>query len=481
MRRSVCVVVLQAFLGLAATGEAGADPSTDARWLVLPATTGAPIESLHRDAEALRQELALRGYEVWRADRASERFEVVGSAPAPNVSQSDIDRWVERSRAAVKYLARADYKAARRELRAAQRLADQAADELNREAARAQQVLDTCLFMVRAYVETKNEAEARRQARECRRLVPRVEPSAFRHTPEVRDLLAEVDREMAAEAPGILRVTSTPTGCLVRINGVEFGNTPLLGVELPIGTYRLQVECEPERRGRIHREEIRSGVNPVHIDVGLDRAIKTRPALHLRYVSDATWSAERMAHAEQVASALGGAARLVVSEPTHEVVRIDLDGVGLSAASVWLMKERGELSSEEARRGLEALLEGRAVDFTGPHPIAQPSWLAERRATQQAAVAEAAAAAAVTNASAEVHHGPSRERRIAGWSLFGLGVAAMGASVGLHLRRGNLGDEFVGSPSSLPTAVPAWMWSTPARRIHLAMTRKLTPWVFWRV
>ena len=38
-----------------------------------------------------------------------------------------------------------------------------------------------------------------------------------------------------------------------------------------------------------------------------------------------------------------------------------------------------------------------------------------------------------------------------------------------------------GSPSSLPTTVPAWMWSTPASRIHLAMTRKLTPCVFCRV
>ena len=190
---------------------------------------------------------------MWRADRASERFEVVGSAPAPTISQSDIDLWVERSRAAVRYLARADYKAARRELKAAQRLADRAAAELNREAARAQQVLDTCLFMVRAYVETKNDAEARKQARECRRLVPRVEPSAFRHTPEVRELLAEVDQEMASEAPGTLEVQSTPSDCLVRINGVEFGRTPVSGIELPVGTYRMQVECEEDKRGRIHR------------------------------------------------------------------------------------------------------------------------------------------------------------------------------------------------------------------------------------
>jgi len=38
-----------------------------------------------------------------------------------------------------------------------------------------------------------------------------------------------------------------------------------------------------------------------------------------------------------------------------------------------------------------------------------------------------------------------------------------------------------GSPSSLPTTVPAWMWSTPSRRHHFAITRKDTPCVFWRV
>ncbi|KPK50507.1 MAG: hypothetical protein AMJ63_14500 [Myxococcales bacterium SG8_38_1] len=212
-------------------------PAAGERWLVLPvhgaeadSESGVRIETLHTEAESLRHELSRRGKEVWRADRASERFEAVGSAPAPEVSQSDIDRWVERSRAAVRHLARADYKAARRELKAAQRLADRAAEELNREAARAQQVLDTCLFMVRAYVETKNSVEARRQARECRQLVPRVEPSAFRHTPEVRAVLAQVDAEIASEAPGTLEVTSTPPDCLVRINGVELG--PSSGVRL---------------------------------------------------------------------------------------------------------------------------------------------------------------------------------------------------------------------------------------------------------
>jgi hypothetical protein len=450
----------------------------------------AGVEALHQASEAFRHELSVRGESVWPADRASERFEVVGSAPAPKVSQSDIDLWVERSRAAVRYLARADYKAARRELKAAQRLADRAAAELNREAARAQQVLDTCLFMVRAYVETKNDAEARRQARECRRLVPRVEPSAFRHTPEVRDLLAEVDADIAAEAPGILEVTSTPSDCLVRINGVEFGRTPLSGIELPAGTYRLQVECEEDERGRIHRVGIESGANRVSLDARLERAVRTRPVLHLQVGSSDAWR-ERVAYARSVAEVLGGERVLVVSS-VGAGLRADLDGEGYAPASVWVAAGEGVPTDDDVRRAVDALLEGRSVDFTGVHPIARASWADEAPA--------ASAVEAVSVVRAEAQTGRVRTRgvprprthRIAGWSLFGLGVASLGTSVGLHVWRGNLGEQLIESPASLGTA-QQWndarigVWTTAAfggAATSAAMPLLLpgysrTPWWGW--
>jgi hypothetical protein len=508
MRGAGCVFVaaLAAFIPSRALAQTGASGETGAssgepRWLALPvlgAEADGPgetvrIERLHTTAEALRQELAVRGYEVWRADRASERFEVVGSAPAPEVSQSDIDLWVERSRAAVRYLARADYKAARRELKAAQRLADRAAAELNREAARAQQVLDTCLFMVRAYVETKNGAEARRQARECRRLVPRVEPSAFRHTPEVRELLAEVDAEMASEAPGTLEVQSTAPGCLVRINGVEFGRAPLLGIELPAGTYRLQVECEEGQRGRIHRVGIESGVNRFAFDAALDRVVRTKPVLHLRYESPETWE-DRMTQARQVADILGGASVLVVSALDSGVVRIDLSAEGVEPASTWLALHDGTPDPEDVRRTIDALLEGRSVDFAGPHPIARPSW----RAEQSTSVAVGARMAATVEAEPEVR--PDRQRatprprnqRITGWSLLGFGVASIGASVGLHVWRGSLGDAFIDMPADL-SAAQQWNdarigpWTTAAfggAAASAAMplllpNQERTPWWGW--
>lgn len=441
-----------------------APPESQAnRWLVIPALDDAStpwnLESLHGASEALRQELVVRGESAWRADLASERFEVLGSAPAPTVSQSDIDRWVERSRAAVRYLARADYRAAHRELRAAQRLADRAAEELNREAARAQQVLDTCLFMVRAYLETKNTAEARRQARECRQLVPRIEPTAFRHTPEVRELLAAVDAEIAAEGPGSLDVTSTPSGCAVRVNGVQVGKTPLLGVELPVGTYRLQVECTPGERGRIHRVAVQGGHHTFDVDGTLDTAVGSRPVLHLAYETNEAW-ADRMRHGLAIAGGLGGAPVLVLTG-TQDGLRLDASPTGGEPASVWIPAGPDAVRPDDVRRAVDAVLEGRSVDFTAAHPWARPSW------KDEAESAAASTAAPLSEEPAAVSLARPRPQRIAGWSLFGAGVASIGASIGLHVHRGTLGDRLVEAPANI-RAADDWndarigVWATAA-------------------
>ncbi len=436
------------------------DRAAPERWLVLPVViAGDPetdVETLHGPAESVRQALAVRGVSAWRPDRAAERFEVIGSAPAPEVTQSDIDRWVERSRSAVKHLARADYKSARRDLRAAQQVADRAAEELNREGDRAQQVLDTCLFMVRAYVETRNDAEARRQARECRYLVPKVEASAFRHTPEVLDLLAEVDREIASEAPAQLTVRSQPGDCRVRINGVELGRTPLREVELPVGTYRLQVECHPDRRGRIHRVGVESGPQSITVDVAIDDAVRTRPVLSLQYLdppldSDETM-ALRMADARAVAGVLDAPGVLVLTAPTPDRVRVDLDAPRMPPASVWLPLSQGVLSNEDAARGIEALFDGRSVDFTEGHPVSQASWQAETQARPTVA-ANAQLPSDANPARRTAHLGARpRAQRIAGGSLLGAGGATLGVAIGLHFRRQTLGNQFERNPSSLGAA-----------------------------
>ncbi|MEZ4286878.1 MAG: hypothetical protein R3A47_01760 [Polyangiales bacterium] len=116
------------------------------------------------------------------------------------MSQSDIDRWVSCSREAKSVISHKPIKqprASRTSKKCKKSLT--AAAELNREAARARQVLDTCLYMVRAYVETGDTSTRVNGRTSMPSFMPSVEPSAYRHTPEVRDLLASVDREMAEE------------------------------------------------------------------------------------------------------------------------------------------------------------------------------------------------------------------------------------------------------------------------------------------
>jgi hypothetical protein len=92
---------------------------------------------------------------------ARSRFAEHGSAEPPTMSDSDLDRWLSLSRQAVRHLAHADYTAAAATLREAQSLYEPATAELNREETRARQVLDTCLYEVRALVET-DDPRARR-------------------------------------------------------------------------------------------------------------------------------------------------------------------------------------------------------------------------------------------------------------------------------------------------------------------------------
>ena len=104
-------------------------------------------------------------------------------------------------------------------------LSRKAADELNRVQNRSQNVLDTCLYMVRALLETGNRSRAKAQVEECVRLVPQGEPSQHMHPPNVVSLYKQASQP-GPEQTGALVVNSEPSDCEVRINGLRFGETP---------------------------------------------------------------------------------------------------------------------------------------------------------------------------------------------------------------------------------------------------------------
>ena len=196
-----------------------------------------------------------------------------------------------------------------------------------------------------------------------------------------------------------------------------------------------------------------------------------------------------MHHGAEVAAILGGANVMVVSGPRAEVVRVDSSANEYAPASVWIAVRDGVPEPEDVRRAVDALLEGRSVDFSGPHPIAQASW------TPAVMAGASAATTGVTSQDTSEANGDTarpRGQRIAGWSLFSLGVASVGASVGLHVWRGDLGDRFIGAPANLSAAqqwndVRIGVWTTAAFggvATSVAMPLLLpnherTPWWGW--
>ena len=106
-----------------------------------------------------------------------------------------------------------------------------------------------------------------------------------------------------------------------------------------------------------------------------------------------------------------------------------------------------------------------------------------------------ASAAAVEAATPKVRESGAprpRNQRIAGWSLFGLGVASIGVSVGLHIWRGELGERFIDTPANLDAArrwndarVGVWATAafggaaTSAAMPLLLPEYKRTPWWGW--
>ena len=202
----------------------------------------------------------------------------------------------------------------------------------------ARTVLDTCLYVVMGLWETGKTAQAEEQARECRRLVPQIQPTMTLHTPTVRSIIEQIDRERQEEAAATLEVKSPRHGCLVRLNGLHLGTTPFMMAELIPGEYRVQVECDKDRPGRVHRVVLHSDVT-LWIDPTLDDAVRTEPEVHLAYASQEAFSENGTRHAQGLARMLD--AETVILVGPYEMDRVD--------------REAGAVGSVPLRAGTSAL------------------------------------------------------------------------------------------------------------------------------
>ncbi len=327
-------------------------------WAVVPVTNGEMPSYMERIVAELRRELEGHDRQVWRSEDAAMRFERESSTVAVEVSDKEIERWFRDSHAGVHHLAHGDQASALDRLARAERLSRTAAAELNRESPRAQRVLDTCLYMVRALLESAERPRAVAYSDDCARLVPRASPAALMHPPAV---LALYHQALAAGRKNVggLLVDSSPSGCDVRVNGVLFGSTPLETDELLTGEYSVQVECDGQHRGRVHSVKIGTDVSLLHVDDGFDRAVRTRPVLRLQYPKHGEGD-RWLADAQKLARVLPARMLVLVSTPTPNTIALALvSRNGIRRGCAWIKSPAGGPGPRSLSRAAETLFQGR--------------------------------------------------------------------------------------------------------------------------
>jgi hypothetical protein len=435
MRLFLMTVLCWAMLLSAAAGQ------TDSRWLIVPSSSTADTDWIEPTVARVRAALVDQGAELWPIEQAATEFEEEASAPATALSKRDLEGWMSLSGDAVHDLADGNYKRALERLNAAQKLSRKAIEELNREPERAARVFDTCLYIVRAVLATESESRARAMARECRQLVPRAEPSPYMHPPPVTDLLGQIDA-LQAKQTGTLRVDSSPSGCPARLNGVLLGETPVSMRDLFPGEYRVQVECDPSRRGRVHFVTVGAAQTERHVDSRFDGSVESRPTLRLSYRKPADEREHRVADARTIGSELSAKSIVLVSRPTPVTIELELIELDESKSVRPLALARiptaphGAGDSDLALAAT-ALVDGRCVDFSSGDPVSLPC------ASDEPVGAESTAAPA---GSAEGRR--PRGQFVAGLTLVGVGVAGLATGYALLIPRKNAALDWVNEVDS---------------------------------
>lgn len=401
-------------------------------WVVVPASTASETSDVESLAARARDALVDAGANVRPLASAAERFESEASAPATALSDEDLQQWLALSNGAVDDLAEGELEKALGKLEGAQTRSRAAIEELNRDPQRARKVFDTCLYTVRAVLATESESRARSVARECRQLVPRAEPSPYMHPPAVTELLSQIDA-LQSRQTGALRVESTPSQCPARLNGVLLGETPVSIDDLFPGTYRVQVECDPTERGRVHFVTIGAGRIERRVDARFDEAIESRPVLHLRYDDRPDSTARRWADADRVGREVGSRTVVVASETGADALLLErmerVEEGSRVVATAAIPSGADGPSDADWRRAAETLIASRCTDFTGSSPVTRPCPGAEP------------VAAAPADDWPEGRR--PRGQFIAGLSLVGFGIASLGTGYALLIPRRNAGVDWV--------------------------------------
>lgn len=403
------------------------------------AESGAPF------AEATKLEGALGDARVpvISLHEAHDRF-LARSFPPASVAPADIDLLVREAQAAIDHVAFGRAAAAERSVQRIVGLAERGLETMNRDTRAARKILDACLALVRASLHEHQRDEALEQAMRCRRLVPDLAPSDVAHPANVVGALAEADDQLRRMRTGELRVRAQPEQhCEVYLNGRHLGHTPFTLERAPAGEYRVQIECDSESPGRVHRVVL--GDDPVQLVVrpGFDRRVGTEPRLWLHYKSEEQEQTSMVLDALQVASSVSAEdvvlLGLVGSQLTVLRVRA---GSGTLVAGV---RESALTDAVSWKAVVEKLANGRYSGVDPSNYKAQPEVV-------EAGANRTSRAGATRNESPRtaeqhpddpkgegaLHASTRRPAQIMGWVLLGTGLATLGASFGLYAHSRSL-------------------------------------------
>ena len=337
-------------------------------WLVLPTTSTDEVSWMTPTVAEVSRQLRRQGVGVWSSGAAVARFESRGSAPPSALSQSAIQSWTARSDDAVRALAAGEYVTALELLREVEAFSFQALDQLNRDPTQATRVLDSCLYMVRALLETGKQSDADAQALGCALRVPRGEPTAYMHPPEVLTRYEAATRA-GPQTQTALSVESEPSDCALRINGVSFGKTPAEVTDLLPGRYGVQVECAPDVPAPVHPVRIGRGRTSLFVVDRFDQAVRAAPVLHLEYAEPPSPDLQAR-DAREFARALPAAAVVLASMPTPDTLELRVIA-GIRRDQAWVRIPSTENGPDAAvvADAVTTLLAGDCADFTGPTPV----------------------------------------------------------------------------------------------------------------
>lgn len=392
-------------------------------------------------ADALEAALAGRRVQLVSMHDARDRFNA-RSRPPLTATNSDLDVLAREARQALEHVAFGRTAAAQRSVREVMARAERTLESLNRETARARQLLDACLSLVRSALHDNQRDQALEQAMACRRLVPDLAPSEVAHPANVVGVLAEADDLLRRMRVGKLSVSSQPEpSCSVFLNGRHLGTTPFVLDRAASGEYRVQVECASTPPGRVHAVQLGDDPANLVVDTEFDRAIASEPRLHLIYPSEAALYPSVASHA----ALLGHEVRVEdvvlvrVAGAQAELLRVRV-GQGRAVARTHLpLDGRRGFDRDQLAAALTALFEGRME----PGPSLEPARGAPEPAapvTQASAPPETAAAAPAPPSDVQPSAWSPRLRR-SGLALAGVAGALFATGLALELRAQSLHND----------------------------------------